>query len=328
MGSIPAADAAEAMRLAVDHLRGRLDYLSDGETGERSQWIMNVLDDFRHHPALEISRPGDFSGYDTVPRYRVRPGERLYGATLELGITEAARAAYPIYREHRADGVGGFQVGVPGAIDLALFTFGPRGVLRYERPFAEALAIAMNEAHGDDVLFQLELPAEAVLLTRAPRPARRALAALLAGRVAALALGAPRGARFGVHLCLGDLNHRALGAPNDAEPLVQLANALVERWPATRPLQFVHLPLAAGAEPPATDPAFYRPLRGLRPRDVRVVAGYAHEGHDLAAQRRVRDYVEDAIGDRVDVSTSCGLGRRDQADAVAALDRIGALLDD
>ncbi|WP_344647782.1 hypothetical protein [Cryptosporangium japonicum] len=328
VGSIPADDAADAMRLAVEHLPGRLDHLPDGETGERSQWIMNVLDDFRHHPALEITRPGDFSGYDTVPRYRVRRGERLYGATLDLGITAAARASYPVYREQRAAGVRGFQVGIPGAIDLALFTFGPTGVLRYERPFAEALAIAMHEVHRDDVVFQVELPAELVLLTRAPRPARRALAGLLAGRVAALALGAPRGARFGAHLCLGDLNHRALGAPSDAQPLVELANALVERWPASRPLQYVHLPLAAGAEPPVVDPAFYRPLRGLRPGGVRVVAGYAHEEQDLGTQRRVRDQVEDAVGARVDVSTSCGLGRRDRAGAIAAMDRIRTLLDD
>ena len=42
------------------------------------------------------------------------------------------------------------------------------------------------------------------------------LAALLARRIAALAQRAPEGSQFGVHLCLGDMNHRALGRLSDA----------------------------------------------------------------------------------------------------------------
>ena len=331
VGSIPAADAGEAMGLAVDRLGARLDHLPDGETGERRNWIGSLIDGFQHHPAFEIVRKGDSSDYDATPRYRVRAGERLYGAALDLGIAAAARASLPVYRARRAEAGQGFQVGIPGAIDLAMFTFGPAGVPRYSGRFAEALAGAMHEVHalvGQDVLFQVEIPAEQVLLTRAPRPARKALAGVLARRVADLVLGAPAGARFGVHLCLGDLNHRALGRMGDAEPFVLLANALAERWPASRPLEYVHAPLAAAVEPPVDDARFYRPLRDLRLGGARLVAGYAHEGQDLAVQRRIRGYVEDAVGRPVDVSTSCGLGRRDRAAAVAAMDRIGELLDD
>lgn len=331
VGSIPMADAGEAMRVAVERFGPRLDQLPDGETGERRNWIVHVIDGLQRHPAFELVRTGDWSSYDATPRYRVRAGERLYGAALDLGIAAAARASLPVYRAQRVSAEQGFQVGIPGAIDLAMSAFGPAGPVRYAGQFAEALAGAMREVHalgGDDVLFQVEIPAELVLLIRAPRPARKALARVLAGRVAALALGAPAGARFGVHLCLGDLRHRALGRMDDAEPLVQLANALAERWPATRPLQYVHAPLAAAVDPPVDDARFYRPLRDLRLRGARLVAGYAHEGQDLAAQRRIRGYVEDAAGGTVDVSTSCGLGRRDRSGALAAMDRIGELLDD
>ncbi|WP_285686907.1 hypothetical protein [Actinoplanes sp. NBRC 103695] len=237
----------------------------------------------------------------------------------------------PAYRARRGEAGQGFQVGIPGAIDLAMFTFGPAGVPRYAGRFAEALAGAMHEVHalaGQDVVFQVEIPAELVLLTRAPRPARKALAGVLARRVADLVLGAPAGARFGVHLCLGDLNHRALGRMGDAGPFVLLANALAERWPSSRPLEYVHAPLAAAVDPPVDDARFYGPLRDLRLGGARLVAGYAHERQDLAVQRRIRGYVEDAAGRPVDVSTSCGLGRRDRAGAVAAMDRIRELLDD
>jgi hypothetical protein len=54
----------------------------------------------------------------------------------------------------------------------------------------------MHQVHavfGGDVLFQIEVPAEQVVLARAPAAARAALAGLLAGRIAALAQGAPEG---------------------------------------------------------------------------------------------------------------------------------------
>jgi hypothetical protein len=54
--------------------------------------------------------------------------------------------------------------------------------------------------------------------------------------VVTLAAAAPAGARFGVHLCLGDMNHKAYGRMTDAAPLVQLANAIAARWPAGRPI--------------------------------------------------------------------------------------------
>jgi hypothetical protein len=65
-------------------------------------------------------------------------------------------------------------------------------------------------------------------------------------------------------LCLGDLGHKSLGRLRDAGPLVLLAKAIVQRWPAGRPLEYLHAPLAAGEDPPPADPAFYRPLERLK----------------------------------------------------------------
>jgi hypothetical protein len=330
VGSLPGDDAAEAMRLAYERLGDALPYLPDGETGERRNWIVSMIEGLRTHPDLEVARDGDWSGYGSLPRLRVRRGHPFYGASIELGIADAARRAWP---EFTALGTrAGFQVGIPGDIDLAAFTFGPSGLLRRRSPFAEALVATMREIHrrhGDDVLFQLELPAEVSLLARAPERVRPVLAGRLGHRVAALAQGAPDGARFGLHLCLGDLNHEAFTRIADTRPLVLLANAIAAHWPERRPLRFVHLPLAEAAEPPTDAPAFYRPLSGLRlGPDVTVVAGFAHEGQDLATQLRIRRIVEDAVGAPVAISTSCGLGRRTRAAGIAALDRTRLLLED
>jgi hypothetical protein len=326
------------MRLAVERLGQDLDALPDGETGERRNWVISMIERFRDHPDLRLAKQGDWSDYDKTPRFALRPGHRLYGAALDLGISAAARAAMPEFYTLRAtmdqtsQGRPRFQIGIPGDLDLALFTFGPSGPVRHLRPFTEALAIVMHQTsklYGDDVLFQIEVPVELVLLARAPSRLRPALAGLLARRIAALAQGAPEGARFGIHLCLGDMNHQALGRISDASPLVLLANAVVNRWPAQRPLEYVHAPLAAADNPPSEQGAFYAPLAELElGPQVRFIAGFAHEDQDVATQFWIRDMIEGAVGHPVDISTSCGLGRRELDAALAAMDRIKVLISD
>jgi hypothetical protein len=331
VGSLPGTGAEEVMERAVSRLGPSLGTLPDGETGERRNWIVSMIEAMRHHPDLELVREGDWSDYERVPRFRLRSGRRLYGASLQLGISEAAAAAHDPFRTVRpglADGQR-FQVGIPGDIDLAMFVFGPSGPLRHRRPFTEALAATMHDVaarYGEDVVFQIEIPAEVVLLTRAPAPLRPILARQLGRQVAALAQGSPPGARFGLHLCLGDMNHKALGHLSDTSPLVLLTNAIVAHWPGGRPLDFVHLPLAEADAPPSTDATFYAPLAGLRlGPQVRVIGGFAHEDQDLATQLTVRSHIEGAVGRAVDVSHSCGLGRRTMAQADAALARLAEL---
>ena len=334
VGSLPGAGGPEAMELAVSRLGPLLATLPDGETGERRNWVISMVEALRHHPDLELIQEGDWSDYDHLPRFRVRRGHRLYGASLDLGITAAARDAHDTFvglkAEHPDSGLR-FQVGIPGDIDLSMFTFGPVGPVRHRRPFAEALATTMHQVsdlYGDDVVYQIEIPAEVVVLTRAPARLRPVLAGRLGRQVAALAQGAPPGARFGLHLCLGDMNHKAFGHLSDTELLVQLTNAIVAAWPSGRPLDFVHLPLAEADDPPSGNAAFYRPLAGLRlGPEVRVIAGFAHEDQDIATQRRIRDLIEDAVGGPVDVSHSCGLGRRTAQQADAALARLAELVD-
>src|SRR5712691_1909163 len=267
VGSVPAPDPAAAMQLAAGKLGRALKCLPDGETGDRRNWVLNISESFRDHPDVRLVKDGGWTSYDDMPRFGVRPGHRLYAAALDLGIAKAAadaRAEFEALRPQLADGAS-FQVGIPGDLDLALFTFGPTGPVRYRRPFTEALGAAMHEVHGqfgDDAIFQLEVPAELVLLARAPAPARPALATMLGRGIGALAQAGPPGARFGVHLCLGDMNHQALGRVTDASPLTQLSNAIARRWPRERTLEYLHLPLAAADDPPATDASFYAPLAG------------------------------------------------------------------
>ncbi len=334
VGSTPFESADEAMQLALTRLDGRLHTLPDGETGERRNWIIHIVESLRRHPDLEVTREGQWGDYDDTLTFRVRPGHALRGETLDFGHVADFEDSYPRFLAHRAAlGPNGeslrFQVGLPGAFDMALFTLGPIGALRHRAAFTEATVREITrifERAGDDVVFQLEIPAELVFVARAPGPLQELAAMLLARGVAGIARRSPRGARFGIHLCLGDMNHRALGRMGDVRPLVRLANAIVRSWPKRRPLDFIHAPFAAAVEPPPVDPRFYAPLRELRlPSGTRFVAGFVHERRTLDEQRGLLALFDELVGRQVDVATSCGLGRREREAALATIDQARAL---
>lgn len=330
VGSLPGATAAEAMTTALEVLGPHLRSLPDGETGERRNWIVSIMDTLRAHPDLELSKPGDWSDYDRTPVLRVRRGHRLYGATLDFGHVDAARQSLPDFRATVADHPQiAFQQGVPGDLDMAMFAFGPAGALLQRRPFTEATLTEIRgvaAVTGPETLFQVELPVELVLLAKAPPPLQPTLAALLAKPTVGLAAASPVGTRFGVHLCLGDMNNKAFGTMTDVRPLVLLANEILRTWPADRPLDVVHAPFAAADHAATTDPAFYAPLRELRlPAAVRFAAGFAHESQSLADQLTIRSIVEDLLGREVVIAAACGLGRRTPQAGRAVLGRMAEL---
>lgn len=333
VGSLAGADAEEAMSLALDTVGPWLRYLPDGETGERFHWIVHIMDALRSHPDLELAKEGDWSDYDKTAVLKVRKGHKLYGATLDFGHVRSALESLPVFERLRAKADRpdlSFLVGLPGDLDMAMFAMGPVGALRHRRAFTESTLGSIHAIHrelGDEAVFQIEIPAELVLLARAPARVQPALAALLARGVAGLAAASPAGARFGVHLCLGDMNHKAFGSMTDVSPLVHLANAITARWPSGRPLEYVHAPFAGAEVPPSTEPDFYAPLQHLRrPVATRFIAGFAHEKQGLAAQVEIRDRIEDHLGTAVDVAAACGLGRRSREDAEANLRRVAELV--
>lgn len=319
VGTVPADDARGAFRLFSDSLDVHLPrWIPDGETGDRLNWIGRIVESLRFHPDLELAEDGDWSGYDRTPRFEVKKGHRF--TTMDLDYTRYFEESWPAWREYREslEGEHALQVGIPGHLDLALAAFGfkPVPALRNLAPFRDATVREITKIHsvaGDQVVFQLEVPIPLILLTRLPGPLQPLVANRLAAELLKPVRRSPGGARFGIHLCYGDMNNEAMGDPGDCGPLVRLANALVSAWPDAQRLEFVHAPFARGAEPPSLDPEFYRPLADLRlPEDVRFAAGLVHERLDTDQLLALRDRIETLVGRTVDVGAACGLGRRDR----------------
>lgn len=320
-----------ALRWQRDSLAERTRAWFGGETGARSQWFVPVIKRLQASAKVRTVRHGSWTDYDDVDRLALRRGHRLRPDDIPLGIADHFREEREALRDVLGERTSKpLQVGIPGYLDMALFTFGPRGVLRHARTFRRALSGQVDAIQGafpGEAVFQLEVPLALIAVASAPRPLRPWVARVMAHLVLAQVRAAPSGTRFGVHLCLGDLGHHALRQLDDAGALVDLATALVRRWPRHAALEFVHLPFSGGTQPPATDPGFYEPLRRLRTSGVPVVAGIAHEEQSLAEQRTVLAMVEARLGHPVDVATSCGLGRRPAPAAEAVVRRMVELAD-
>lgn len=326
VGTVPADDARSAFDLFASTLDGHLPpWIPDGETGDRLDWIQRIIDGLRDHPDLRLARDGDWSDYESTPYFVVAPGHKF--SSLELDYTSYFQESWPEFQKFRSgrDGDHVLQVGVPSHVDLAMGAFGfkPGPGLRHLAPFRDATVREITRIHAvaeDDAVFQLEIPIPLILLDKAPSATRPVLANRLAAELVKAVRRAPRGARFGIHLCHGDMNHRSMADPEDAGSAVQLANALVAAWPRDQRLDFIHAPFARGEEPPSIDPEFYAPLRGLRlPPETRFAAGLVHEGLSLDEMAGIRDRVEGLIDRTVDVGAACGLGRRDRNRAEANL---------
>ncbi|MEV4380794.1 hypothetical protein [Streptosporangium sp. NPDC049644] len=327
VGTLPGETAEEAMRGALERLGPHLRQLPDGETGDRRIWVVGLIMSLLGHPDLEVAREGDWSDYKHQRNYRVRRGHRLRGDGLDLGYLRWYEINRPVF-DKLVEGDLAFQVGVPGDLDMTMFTLGPTRIAGNRQPFREATVRDIAAIHAkspSDVVFQLEVPVETVFVAKAG-PLGGVAAARLAAGLHRTVRDAPTGTRFGIHLCLGDLGHKALSRLSSTRPLVRLANAIADGWPSGRTLEYVHAPLAAGDEPPVTATHFYQPLTGLRlPSTTRFVAGFLHENRTVDDQRRLLNTIEKAVGGTVDVAAACGLGRRSDTAAYATMDQARAL---
>ncbi|MDR2986007.1 MAG: hypothetical protein LBV34_14320, partial [Nocardiopsaceae bacterium] len=320
---IPGASATEARATALSRLGPYLLTLSDGETGLRARWIGASIGNLPGNPDVELSGGGqlDFSSYDNVPQFRIRDGATLSAENLEacLPYEAAFIDSFPLFLKLREKYMRpdlAFQVGIPAPLDLSVDAFGFEAGFepRYYQPSYDATASQVAKiaaAARDDVVFQIETPAALIAVASGDDAAAKPTAQHVAGLTVQLPAAVPAGTRFGVHLCLGDMNHKAVVGMRDIGPAVLVANEVAAAWPADRPLEFMHMPFAAADEPPSFDPAFYAPLRELSiPSSVRFVAGCIHESLSADQQVELLRLIETHVGREVDVAAACGLGRR------------------
>src|SRR4051812_43226263 len=146
VGGLAAPTASEAMSLTASVLGNHLERLTDGETGERSQWIWWQIDKLQQIPGIRIGEPqlNPETGnpdYSVFPGLHVDPGISIpVGA---LGYRDAAVASYAEFRRLRDDGVVPdvvrFQVSVPTPFAVVVAWANRESQLNLWQPFKDAL---------------------------------------------------------------------------------------------------------------------------------------------------------------------------------------------
>lgn len=325
VGSLPAdinSDPRTGMSWILDHSDHRP--LSTLPWDDNPQWIVPFLLELAERDeVLEVVERGDWTDYDRGQRYRVRPGVKLKPEHLSMRRAEPIRATLATYREllasHTEYASVRCQQSLPSPLDLSMFTFGQRPkLLRYISTYGQALAneVADLEASdGDALVWQLEAPSILVLINKAPRPARSAIARMLARQTANFIARLPSTTTLILHLCYGNLGDNEIITPRDLAGVDVFLNALHRRLRAqNRDIPPVHVPAAYGSQPPPSNAEFYAALGRVHP-DWPLIAGVVDEGAPAESRKALTLFEQAAGRTSHAIATACGLGRHSVADA-------------
>jgi hypothetical protein len=329
VGSLPFDNEEDAMRRSLDSLGASLYGAPDGEIGEktpdfpkgrRAAWVVNQMnlcvedtDNWDVKKPAETNAEGFPKDYDASPQLRAKHPPSEMHKYLNFKYDEYFKESYEIFKRLRAErGLDGlkFQVGIPTGLGITFGMLGPINGLRYANAFNRRIAEETNrilDMAGDDVIIQVEVPAELAMAYRLP--------GFLMGitqRTIFHLLDLINPAPMGVHLCLGDLNNKALTKVPSLNRMVTFSNRLVNKWPQKHQLLYMHYPLAEAAVPPPIESTYYAPLKDIvLPSGVDFVAGFVHEKRNNDEHATILKHIEGAVQNQVGVACSCGLGRRD-----------------
>jgi methionine synthase II (cobalamin-independent) len=313
VGSLAAPTTRDAMTTTATILGDRLERLSDGETGERSQWIWWQINRLTTVPGIRLGEPqvNPETGnpdYSIFPGLEVDAGVTIPDGTLGYGAT--ALESYREFRDLRASGVipAGvrFQVSLPTPYAVVIAWSKPGSQSRLWAPYQKALEYEVRTIvdgiPGEDLAIQWDVAVEVGVLEGVfqPEPEFSTYERIVDELVACADL-VPAPAQVGLHLCYGDYKHRHFVAPTDLSLLVRIANDVAAR----HPLAFIHMPVDRDN---GREASYFAPLRDLAIGDASLALGVIDYENDSA---RIDQLVAaaDTAGVPYAVATECGMGR-------------------
>ena len=296
-------DSAESVFTTCSRMLGSHLYaLPDGETGERSTWIMCLPNlAYRNNPAIEpivfvppeLVRSPQSKDPDqmraTFSHFRLKPG--VQELTLNPPYAREAMASYrALCRLREAGRVPcdiPFQVSLPCTHDAVSSFFPdakdrPIAARAYERAIRTMMQDMLAHIPAHDLVVQWDYCTEllAIIGKKGDVPSEERFVRFTARDYLAPMLDPiPEAVRVGYHLCYGTWGGWPIGDVRDIGFCVRLANAMVAN--SSRRIDFVHLPVMPGA-----DDAFFRPLASLAVGEAKVFLGLElSDGADAMVQR-------------------------------------------
>jgi hypothetical protein len=315
VGGLKAPDAETAMSTAGAILGRHLYALTDGETGERNQWIGWQLGKLAGVEGIDVvgtkeTYAKDNPEYSGFPALAVDPSVTELAAG-SLGYAQAAESSYPTFKMLRREGALPhglkFQVSVPTAYASVVAWIREQDQERFFPVYESAIANEVEQiarvVDQRDLVIQYDVAVEIGALTGAFAAAGELGDKRFIIDALERALATPEGdVERGLHLCYGDYKHRHFTVPPDLSLCVELANAAGDR------ADFVHMPADRDT---GRDPRYYEPLRDLT--GCRLALGVIdYEGDEQRTQELVQAAATGSGGMEFAVATECGMARIDE----------------
>ena len=312
VGSVLLANAEDVFRTVSSAIGSRLRRVPDGETGERSEWIMWQWDALKDSPGLQAASPAD-SPYGSRPQVEPRPGLSAKEVGINpLGYAKAALASYQTFSRLKQEGVIPghlrFQVSLPTPLApvTAFVAHEDRPIVEpaYEAAMLREVAEIVAAIPHSDLAIQWDMAREFAILEGISQAHFDNPEEGIRDRVVRLSAAVPDGVEIGYHLCYGDFGHRHFVQPKDATHLKNMANIISEH--VQRPIAWIHLPVPVDRD----DDAYFAPLSelGLHP-ETELYVGLIHHSDGVAGARR-RIAAARRVLPTFGVGTECGWGRR------------------
>lgn len=334
VGSVPLHDSREVMATCGDALGNMTAGIPDGETADRSVWIVyQAYRVFAGHPDLEtVARPAPIDGHDEwIPKgmddmwsFRVKEDVEQLRFD-DLKYASVAEESYPTFVELRKNGGIAedvrFQVSLPTPEAMSFWFHDPGQLQTVIPAYTDAMVREVDKLlgaipHRDlslqwDVCWEV-LDAEGILpwsltATGASSPLGRFRTA-----IQRLSAPIPEAVRLGYHLCYADLGHKHMREPDDVRVCVDFANVAAKE--SGRRVDYVHMPVPIARD----DDGYFAPLADLDVGDTRIYLGLVHFTDGLEGTRK---RMRTALGHLSDfgIATECGFGRRPQSQVPALL---------
>lgn len=331
-GSINVPTVDDAFRLVGERLQPGVTRVSDGEPGDRANWVLTQADHFLHNPTLHV----------VDGRAQVRAGTPVaFGA---VDYHTVAAESYQRFVAARRDGVlasdSRFLVSIATPLNavnsFAHFDSQVEIAYAYEQRLRDSVEALQDAIPPRDLAVQWDLPTElATIEGWFPNPYGGVEPIYAA--TARVAQWVHDDAELTFHLCYGDSKFGAspfMGdppddeaaarggrhiLPRDATAIVTLANGLSRH--VTRRIDAIQAATVAAW----TKRAHWQPLSGLALEPLtEVYLGLLH-AEDGAAGARERIEIAEQFLPRFGLSTECGLGRHSVEQLEAVLRAWGEL---
>jgi hypothetical protein len=325
VGSVPLESAEVVFRTCGHKLGNSVVALPDGETGDRTIWVVyQAFRVFHQHPDLEtLRRPAPIngkeqwipSGLDDLWSFKIRDGVRDLRFD-DLQYASVARDSYDTFRRLRDGGEiepkVRFQVCLPfPESGFSWFFHDPAQLKRVLPAYADAMSRELDKIISlippADLSIQWDVCWEVLdaegIFPWAMRDAEAAPLKRFEDTCARMSYKLPEQALLGYHLCYADLGNRHMKEPESLALCVEMANIAASR--SGRRVDFFHMPVPVNRD----DDAYFEPLGNLSVNSAKVFLGLVHTNDGIEGTRRRMATARRHL-DTFGVATECGFGRR------------------